>query len=48
MINFLVSKLTRFGPLPLQGGYCVYVSRPDGGPAWKLHTNFILLIPRTN
>ena len=49
-INFLVSKLTRFGPLPfsVQAGYGVYVVRPDGGPAWKLRTNFILLIPRTN
>jgi hypothetical protein len=34
-INFLVSKITKFGPLPLsvQGGGGVYVARPSEAPS---------------
>ena len=48
-INFLVSKLTKFGPFPfsVQAGVGVYVTAPDDGPDWKLRTNFAVLLPRT-
>ena len=46
--NFLISKVTKFGPFPFsaQAGVGVYAARPDGGPDWKLRTNFVLLLPR--
>jgi hypothetical protein len=48
-INFLISKLTKFGPFPfsVQGGFGLYAATPDDGPKWKLRTNFVLLLPRT-
>jgi hypothetical protein len=48
-INFLVSKLTKFGPFPfsVQAGVGVYVATPEDGPDWKLRTNFVVLLPRT-
>ena len=48
-INFLVSKLTKFGPLPfsVQAGFGTYVAAPEDGPDWKLRTNFVILLPRT-
>ena len=47
-INFLISKLTKFGPFPFsaQIGYGYYVKTPDVGPDWKLRTNFVVLLPR--
>ena len=47
-INFGVSKLARFGPLPasyqLGAGY--YVETPAGGPDWQLRAAIVLLLPR--
>ena len=47
-INVLVSKITKLGPLPfsVQAGGGVYVASPDGGPEWKVRTNFVVLLPR--
>lgn len=47
-INFLVSKLTSFGPFPfsVQFGGGVYVAKPTGGPDWQLRAAFVLLLPR--
>ena len=47
-INFIVSKVTKFGPFPfsIQGGGGVYVASPDGGPEWKLRANFVVMLPR--
>ena len=47
-INLLVSKITKLGPLPfsIQAGGGVYVASPEGGPEWKLRTNFVVLLPR--
>ncbi|HET9252818.1 MAG TPA: transporter [Candidatus Eisenbacteria bacterium] len=47
-INFLVSKITKFGPLPfsVQGGAGIYVVAPDGGPEWRVRMNFAVILPR--
>jgi hypothetical protein len=46
-VNFLVSKLTRFGPFPfsIQVGAGYYAAHPDVGPTWKLRLAFTLLLP---
>jgi hypothetical protein len=47
-VNALVSKLTRFGAVPMSvqvgGGY--YVARPTYGPSWQMRTSFTLIMPR--
>jgi hypothetical protein len=47
-INVMVNKITRLGPFPFQvgAGAGVYVASPDGGPEWKLRTQFVLILPR--
>lgn len=47
-LNFIVSKITTLGPFPfsVQGGFGVFLAAPDGGPEWKLRTNFVVLLPR--
>jgi hypothetical protein len=46
-INFMVSKLTWFGPFPfsVQAGAGYYAAHPDIGPKWKLRLNFVVLLP---
>jgi hypothetical protein len=47
-INFLVSKVTRFGPFPfsIAGGYGYFVDAPGIGPERKLRIAFTLILPR--
>ena len=47
-INFAVSKVATFGPLPAsyQFGAGVYVEKPTGGPDWQLRSTITLLLPR--
>lgn len=47
-INLVVAKMSSFGPFPFQigGGVAVYAASPDGGPTWRLRTQFVLLLPR--
>jgi hypothetical protein len=47
-VNFSVSKLARFGPLPAsyQAGAGYYVEAPEGGPDWQLRATITLLLPR--
>jgi len=47
-VTFTVGKVTRLGPFPFQmvvgAGY--YAASPEGGPSWKLRTQFAVLLPR--
>lgn len=49
-VNLLVSKILRFGPLPMSvqvgGGY--YLATPSYGATWQMRTTFTLLLPRLN
>jgi len=47
-INFLVSKVSRFGPFPFQmgGGWGYFVDSPDIGPDRKIRVVFAILLPR--
>jgi hypothetical protein len=47
-INFLVSKVSRFGPFPFQmgGGWGYFVDSPDIGPDRKIRIVFSILLPR--
>jgi hypothetical protein len=47
-INFLVSKVSRFGPFPFQlgGGWGYFVDSPDIGPDRKIRIVFAILLPR--
>lgn len=47
-INVVVSKVLRLGPFPFQigAGAGVFAAAPEGGPSWKLRTQFVLLLPR--
>jgi hypothetical protein len=47
-INFVVSKVTTFGPFPfsIAGGYGYFVDAPAIGPERKLRIAFTLILPR--
>jgi hypothetical protein len=47
-INFMLSKVSTFGPFPAsyQAGVGYYVSRPDGAPDWQLRATVTLLLPK--
>jgi len=47
-INFLVTKVSRFGPFPFQmgGGWGYFVDSPDIGPDRKIRVVFSILLPR--
>jgi hypothetical protein len=47
-INFLVSKVTRFGPFPFSvaGGYGYFVDSPEIGAERKLRVAFTVILPR--
>jgi hypothetical protein len=47
-ITTAVSKITRFGPIPMsvQVGVGYYVMTPTNGPSWQLRTTFTLIMPR--
>ena len=47
-INFAVAMITRLGPFPFQMsvGAGVFAASPEGGPSWKLRTQFAVLLPR--
>jgi hypothetical protein len=47
-INMTVTKLTKFGPLPMSigGGVGVFVETPDGRPDWRLRLVATILLPR--
>ena len=47
-INLTVSKLTKFGPLPMSigGGVGVFVKTPNGKPDWRLRLSATILLPR--
>lgn len=47
-VHFTVSKLTKFGPFPMNigGGFGVFTAAPDGGPDWRLRFIATLLLPR--
>lgn len=46
-LNFIVSKVARFGPFPASygGGLGFYLASPTGGPDWKLRTVVTLMLP---
>jgi len=46
-LNFQVSKVAKFGPLPasLGAGPGFYVVSPDGGPEWRLRGVVTLMLP---
>ena len=48
-INFLVSKLSSFGPFPAsyQMGFGGFPAHPTIGPSWKIRGAIVLLLPRT-
>ena len=47
-INLVVTKLTKFGPLPMSvgAGVGVFVETPDGRPDWRLRLVGTILLPR--
>jgi hypothetical protein len=47
-INFVVSKVTQFGPFPMSiaGGYGYFAEAPGIGPERKLRITFTLILPR--
>lgn len=47
-LTFTVTKLTRFGPLPMSvgGGVAAFIVRPDDGPDWRLRIIATLLLPK--
>jgi hypothetical protein len=47
-INFLVSKLSTFGPFPAsyQIGVGAFPLHPNVGPSWKIRSAIVLLLPR--
>jgi len=47
-VNMTVTKLTKFGPLPMSigGGVGVFVATPDGKPDWRLRLVATILMPR--
>jgi hypothetical protein len=47
-INLAVTKLTKFGPLPMSigGGVGVFVETPSGQPDWRLRLVGAILLPR--
>lgn len=47
-VNFLVSKVSRFGPFPFQmaGGWDHFVDSPSSGPDRKIRIAFTILLPR--
>jgi hypothetical protein len=47
-VNLLVTKLTKFGPLPMSigGGVGVFVETPSGRPDWRLRVVATILLPR--
>jgi hypothetical protein len=49
-INFLVSKLSSFGPFPAsyQIGVGAFPLHPNIGPLWKIRSAIVLLLPRTS
>jgi hypothetical protein len=48
-INFIVSKVSQFGPFPfsLAGGYGYFADSPSMGPERKLRIAFTLILPRS-
>jgi hypothetical protein len=46
-LNFIVSKVAKFGPFPASygAGAGVYLNSPTGGPEWKLRGVITLLLP---
>jgi hypothetical protein len=48
-INFLVNKLSSFGPFPAsyQVGVGAFPLHPNVGPSWKIRSAIVLLLPRT-
>jgi hypothetical protein len=48
-VNFLVSKLSSFGPFPAsyQVGVGAFPLHPNVGPSWKIRSAIVLLLPRT-
>lgn len=48
-LNFIVTKLTKFGPLPFSvgGGVGVFLAAPDDQPDWRLRIVTTVLLPRT-
>ena len=46
-VNFVVSKVSKFGPIPASYalGAGVFAEAPSGGPEWKLRTVVTLLLP---
>ncbi len=48
-INFLVSKLSSFGPFPAsyQIGFGAFPAHPNVGPSWKIRGAIVLLLPRS-
>lgn len=47
-VNIAISKVTKLGPFPfsVQAGAGVYAEKPEGGPDWRLRTQFTLILPR--
>ena len=47
-INFLLSKLSSFGPFPASYllGYGAFPTHPDIGPSWKVRAAITILLPR--
>jgi hypothetical protein len=47
-INFFVSKVATFGPVPAsyQIGFGVYAAKPEIAPDWQLRTTITLLLPK--
>lgn len=47
-LHFTVSKLTGFGPFPMNigGGVGIFTAAPAGGPDWRLRFVATLLLPR--
>jgi len=48
-LHLLVSKLVKFGPLPMSvgGGPGFYLTGPDDGPDWRLRLVATILLPKT-
>jgi hypothetical protein len=47
-VNVTVTKLTKFGPLPMSigGGVGIFVETPSGKPDWRLRLVATILLPR--
>jgi hypothetical protein len=46
-VKLSLSKVTKLGPFPFSvgGGVALYAQTPEGGPDWKLQTQFTLILP---